>query len=133
MMAGYLFGAFAIPRIIAQEKAFLVSAVLGLVITLLAVFIPGTASIIFIALLGVANALLWPAIWPQALHGLEGSLLSKGSAVLIMGIAGGAVLPLLYGWIAHQFNHQSAYLILLPCYLFDIYYWSRGRKKLTPL
>jgi fucose permease len=129
MIAGYLFGAFAIPRIVSQEKAFLISGLLGLAITFLAITIPGMASIAFVALLGVANAMLWPAIWPQALKGLQGEALNKASAVLIMGIAGGAVLPMLYGWMAHHMNHQRAYWILVPCYLFNIYYWTRGRDN----
>jgi len=127
MLVGYLVGAFFIPRWITQEKAFLYSGILGLVVAALAVMVPGIASIAFVALLGVANALLWPAIWPQALRGLEGKALGRGSAVLIMGIAGGAILPLVYGWIAHHFNNQVAYLIMIPCYIYDIYYWKRGR------
>lgn len=127
MMIGYVFGALTIPKIISQETAFLLSGLLGLALTFMAVFIPGATSIVFIALLGLANALLWPAIWPQALRGLRGSDLTKGSAILIMGIAGGAILPLVYGWIAHYLNNQRAYWILIPCYLVEIYYWQKGR------
>jgi fucose permease len=86
-------------------------------------------SIAAVALLGFANALLWPAIWPQALRGLTGAKLNRMSAVLIMGIAGGAILPVIYGWISHYFNNQVAYAIIFPCYLFNIYYWFFGRKS----
>ena len=130
-MAGYLFGVYAIPKFIAQEKAYTYSAWLGVIIALLAIFVPGTASIIFLALLGLANALLWPAIWPQALKGLTGKMLNQGSAILIMGIAGGAIMPLLYGALAKYTNNQYAYLILIPCYFFNIYYSLRGRKTST--
>ncbi len=72
--------------------------------------------LLYLALLGFANALVWPAVWPLALEGL-GHLTAVASALLIMGIAGGALLPLLYGALVHQgVPHQSAYGILLPCY-----------------
>ncbi len=125
MMTGYFFGAFAIPRYLAQEKAFLVSSFLGLTIAVLIIFLPGLSSVGAVAFLGVANALLWPAIWPQALRGLGGKALNRASAVLIMGIAGGAILPLLYGWIGQYFNPQIAYCILIPCYLYNVYYWKK--------
>ncbi|SDK96076.1 glucose/galactose transporter [Pedobacter sp. ok626] len=128
-MIGYLFGTYAIPRYISQEKAFTYSAWLGIVISLLAIFVPGTASIVFIALLGLANALLWPAIWPQALKGLKGKMLNRGSAILIMGVAGGAIMPLAYGGLAQHVNNQYAYIILIPCYLFNLYYSLRGQRQ----
>lgn len=129
-MIGYLFGAYAIPRYISQEKAFTYSAWLGILISLLAIFVPGTASIVFIALLGLSNALLWPAIWPQALKGLKGKMLNRGSAILIMGVAGGAIMPLVYGVLAKYTNNQYAYIILIPCYLFNLYYSLRGRRSI---
>jgi FHS family L-fucose permease-like MFS transporter len=122
MLTGYVLGALFIPKLITQEKAFLYSSLLGVLLTLLAVFVPGQASIVFIALLGFANAMLWPAIWPLALRGLSGALLNRGSAILIMGIAGGAILPLVYSWFSHLSNNQTAYLLLIPCYLFNVYY-----------
>jgi FHS family L-fucose permease-like MFS transporter len=128
-MVGYIFGVYAIPRFISQEKAFTYSAWLGIFISLLAIFVPGTGSIVFIALLGLSNALLWPAIWPQALKGLKGKLLNQGSAILIMGVAGGAIMPLAYGALAKYTNNQYAYIILIPCYLFNLYYSLKGRKQ----
>ena len=132
MLTGYVLGALFIPKLITQEKAFLYSSLLGILLTLLAVFVPGQTSIVFIALLGFANAMLWPAIWPLALHGLSGALLNRGSAILIMGIAGGAILPLVYSWLSHISNNQLAYLLLVPCYLFNVYYQiSRTKKQLN--
>ena len=84
-------------------------------------------TITFIALLGLANAIVWPAIWPLALKGL-GELTAKGSALLIMGIAGGAILPLVYGGLSTMFDSQSAYWMMLPCYLFILYYALIGCK-----
>jgi glucose/galactose transporter len=129
MVVGYLFGTLTIPRIISQEKAFLYSGFLGLAITALAITVPGSTSIVFIASLNLANALLWPAIWPQALKGLSNDQISKASAILIMGIAGGAIMPLLYGWASQYTNSQNAYWVLFPCYLFNLYYWLLGSRR----
>lgn len=129
-MAGYLFGALAIPRIISQERAFLLSSVLGVVISLIVLVVPGKYSVAGVAALGLSNALLWPAIWPQALRGLTGRALSRGAAILIMGIAGGAIMPLVYGWAARSSNNQSAYWLLIPCYLFTLYYYFIGKKQI---
>lgn len=129
MMAGYLFGVTAIPKLISQQKAFLFSTIGGLIISILIVVLPGILSLVFLALLGLCNALLWPAIWPQALNGLQGKQLAKGSAILIMGILGGALLPLLYGAAGKFSNNQVAYLLLVPVYLFLIYYSYIGKRS----
>jgi glucose/galactose transporter len=128
MMLGYLAGVWAIPRRISQQGAFLISSIWGLVVTVLVIVLPGRLSIAAIALLGIGNAMLWPAIWPQALQGLEGRQLARGSAILIMGIAGGALMPLLYGWLAGQINHRYAYLIMIPAFLYLLYYSFLGLR-----
>lgn len=128
-LVGYLFGAFAIPRIISQQKAYLYSSILGVGIVILAIVTSGITSVVFIALLGLSNAILWPAIWPQALKGLSGKQLNKVSAILIMGIAGGAIMPLVYAWVSKCSNNQLAYFILIPCYLFNLYYGLRGIRE----
>lgn len=127
MIISYVIGIVTIPKIITQRKALLTSAVLGIALTVLAILIEGSASIWFIALLGLGNALLWPAIWPLSLEGL-GKATSKGSALLIMGVVGGAVAPLVYGSISDWSNPKLAYLVLIPLYLFILYFATAGYK-----
>ncbi|MBN9381416.1 MAG: glucose/galactose MFS transporter [Chitinophagaceae bacterium] len=129
MMLGYLAGVWAIPRRISQQRAFFLSSIWGLIVTLLIIILPGRLSIAAVALLGIGNAMLWPAIWPQALKGLQDKALARGSAILIMGIAGGALLPLFYGWLAGAVNHRYAYLILLPAFLYMLYYSLLGLRE----
>jgi len=130
MVIGYIIGIGTMPKIISQAKALAVSAVTGILFSVLALFTHGYVSVLFIALLGLANALMWPAIWPLAIHGL-GRFTKTGSALLIMAIAGGALLPLCYGRLADfaVIGHQKAYCILLPCYLFILYYSVNGHKR----
>ncbi len=127
MLAGYIIGIITIPKYISQNKAYLYSAMLGLVFSALILFSSGWTSIIGVALLGFANAMLWPAIWPKALEGLTGKTLNNASAILIMGIAGGAILPLIYGWVSTGTNNKWGYMVVIPCYIYSIYYSKRGK------
>jgi FHS family L-fucose permease-like MFS transporter len=128
MIVGYIIGIILIPKYLTQAKALRYCALLGLVFSFAALSTHGTTSVLFIALLGLANSLMWPAIWPLAIAGL-GRFTKIGSSLLIMGIAGGALLPLLYGWLADRFSPREAYWILIPCYLFIGYYAISGHKR----
>ncbi|MFN8352641.1 MAG: sugar MFS transporter [Flavobacteriales bacterium] len=123
MIVGYIVGILCIPRFFSQSQALLGSAILGVVLTLGVVLLPGYASVLSIALLGLANALVWPAIWPLAIDGL-GRHTKTASALLIMAIAGGALLPLVYGWLGSLpgIGLQQAYWLMVPCYLFIGWY-----------
>jgi len=150
MLLGYIVCIITIPKLISQKNALVISTILGMILTLVAVFVscklityipfinletfklvslPIPYTVLFVALLGFANAVMWPAIWPLAISGL-GKFTKTGSAILIMGIAGGATLPLLYGRLVDisSIGSQQAYLILLPCYLFILYYAFIGHK-----
>ncbi|WP_339896587.1 sugar MFS transporter [uncultured Gilvimarinus sp.] len=145
MVIGYLAGVVAIPRFISQQTALMCSAILGIIFTVcvmtgslqstvmsaatLSLFgmpeIPN--AVYFVALLGFANAMCWPAIWPLSLQGL-GKYTSKGAALLIMGIAGGAVLPPIYGHFADTGDGQLAYMVSIPAYLYILFYAVKGHK-----
>lgn len=143
MVLGYLVGVAAIPAWLSQRGALLVSAVAGILFTAgvalgsptqsgLSQALLGWAgvpavpdTVMYLALLGFANALVWPAIWPLALQGL-GKYTASGSALLIMAIAGGALLPMLYGRVSDASSTQSAYWIMLPCYALILFYALKG-------
>lgn len=127
MIVGYVLGILFIPKVISQRTALSISAVLGIVFSIAAIFTPPMVSVTLIAFLGLANALVWPAVWPLALHNL-GRFLKTGSALLIMAIAGGAILPLLWGKFADLYSSQSAYWVLVPCYVFILFFAWRGYK-----
>ncbi len=127
MLAGYLIGIFTIPRYISQSTALKFSAILGILFSLGAIFTSGTTSVFFIAILGLANALVWPAIWPLAINGL-GKFTKTASALLIVGIAGGALVPRLWATLGESVGLQQAYWIMIPCYLFILYFAISGHK-----
>jgi len=127
MVVGYLLGVTLIPKVIDQRFALKVSAVLGILFAFGAIFTSGITSVIFVAMFGLANALVWPAIWPLALSGL-GSFINTGSALLVMAISGGAILPLIWGRLSDVFSTQQAYWVVVPCYLFIFFYAVKGYK-----
>jgi glucose/galactose transporter len=143
MVAGYILGIVLIPRFISQETALMVSAIIGVVLTLGILFgdsnsyaiantllggvqLPDT--LVLIAFLGFANAIVWPAVFPLALSGM-GKLTSVGSALLVMGISGGAFGPMFWSIASGGgLGEQGAYVVLLPCYAFILFYAVKGCK-----
>lgn len=94
---------------------------------LAAVFTDGVTSVVFVALLGLANSLVWPSVWPLAIDGL-GKFTKIGSSLLVMAISGAAVMPLLYGWLADRFDPNQAYWLVIPCYLIIGWYATVGYR-----
>jgi FHS family L-fucose permease-like MFS transporter len=148
MILGYLAGITLIPKYLKQVNALRICTILGVIFALGAILTPAgkvftmpfvdlmtfkpielvlPVTVLFVALMGLANSLVWPAMWPLALNGL-GKFTKTGSALLIMAIAGGAVLPLVYGKLAVSFSTQSAYWLCVPCYLIIMYYAFIGHK-----
>jgi glucose/galactose transporter len=126
MLAGYLVGLAAVPRFASQQNYLAFSAVLGVLLTIGATLTSGYTSVAFIASLGFANAMMWPAIFPLAIRGL-GRHTETGSALLIMGIAGGALMPYAFGLLKQHIDFQLAYLALaVPSYLYILSYGLKG-------
>lgn len=136
MLMSYIFGMVAIPRLVSQKKVLQYSAALGLVLSTIAICIAGKASVWCISFLGIANAMLWPSLWPLSIEGL-GRFTKQGSALLIMGVIGAALVPLLYGYLSDYFDPRRAYIVLVPCYLFILFFAVKGHtigksRKMIP-
>ena len=128
MLLGYVLSIALIPKYVSQQNFLKYSAMLGIVLTVLTYVTTGSTAVSCIALLGLANAVMWPAIFPLAINGL-GRFTQIGSAILVMGIAGGALIPQIYGLLEKSSGYQSAFLIcMLPCYLYILYYATWGYK-----
>lgn len=138
MLVGYIIGIFTIPKVMSQSFALRISAVLGVLFAIGAVVTNGFVSVTFIALLGLANALMFPAIFPLAIDGL-GRFTKIGSGFLIMALSGGAVLPLIYGKFLEVVGPKEAYIMMVPCYLFILYFSvsgyrvGRGKERKVPV
>jgi glucose/galactose transporter len=135
MLVGYICGFIAIPRFISQERYLALSAVLGILLTVGAYFTKGYTSVAFVAALGFANAMMWPAIFPLGIRGL-GKLTEIGAALLVMGIIGGAVIPQLFAHLKETFNFQLVFLALMvPAYAYILLFGvfaGRNAAKSSP-
>ncbi|KAA8482859.1 glucose/galactose transporter [Arcticibacter tournemirensis] len=133
---GYILGLSLIPRYLSQITALRFCTILGGVFTLLIIYSHGQVSILghtadisiwFVILLGFANSMIWAGIWPLALDNL-GRFIKIGSSLLIMGLSGNAILPLVYGYFADTTSLREAYWVLLPCYIYLTFYSFKGYK-----
>lgn len=132
MLVGYVVGLVIIPRFISQERYLFVSAVLGIVFTIGAFLTTGYLSVALVAALGFANAMMWPAIFPLAIRGL-GRFTELGSAILIMGIVGGAIIPRLFAELKQHYDFQWVFLLLMvPCYVYILYFAWRSQRAEAP-
>ncbi|QDA57565.1 sugar MFS transporter [Thermomonas aquatica] len=128
MLLGYLAGLVLIPRVLSQERYLALSAVFGMLLAIGALLTKGYASVGFVAALGFANAMMWPAIFPLAIRGL-GRFTEMGSALLVMGISGGAVVPQLFALFKQHHDFQAVFAALVvPCYLYILFYAMRGHR-----
>jgi fucose permease len=128
LLAGYFLSIRLIPKYVSQKQALVFAALLSMVFVLLAMILKGNVAVICFALLGFSNSVMWPAIWPLAIGGL-GKHTKMGSALLIMGIVGGAILPPFYGFVADLLHsRQMAYGLMIPCYLFILFFAVSGYK-----
>ena len=135
-ICGYILGILCIPKFIRQVNALRICTLLGTIFTLLIIYARGQVNLLnhftdisiwFVVLLGLANSLVWAGIWPLALDGL-GRFTKLGASVMIMGLCGNAILPLLYGYFADLYNVRDAYWVLFPCYLYLVFYAFYGHR-----
>jgi len=130
MLVGYFIGIISIPKFVSQQTALRICTIVGITFTAISAFSTGLTSYLFVALLGVANALMWPAIFPLGIKGL-GRFTKTGSGIMIMGIAGGAIWPLIYGYLKDTLHvdFQHAFLFaMVPAYLYILFFATKGHK-----
>ena len=136
ILVGYLCGIALIPKYLKQQKALLICTVTGLVLSLCVIFVSGSVelfgmqtdiSLWFLILLGLPNSLIFAGIWPLAIRNL-GRYTNLGSSFLVMGLCGNAFLPLIYGWVADNFGLRMGYWVLVPCFLYLIFYAAVGHR-----
>lgn len=127
LVIGYLLGIVMVPKMLSQRQAGVINLVLALILLTVALLTSGIISVVAIILLSFTNAILWPAIWPLSIQGL-GKYTKLGSAFLIMAIAGGGVLSIIYGYLSDLYNPQFAYSLLYIAYGFMLFFVLIGSK-----
>lgn len=135
-LIGYFIGVLLIPRVLSQRTALQICTVLGMLFSLCVLLLDfnvdildhqSNVSIWFLCLMGLPNALIYAGIWPLAIHGL-GKFTNLGSSMMVMALCGNAFLPIIYGYFADQLGVRMAYWILIPCFLYLIFFSFKGYK-----
>lgn len=135
-LGGYLLGILLIPKVVSQKRMLQISTITGLLLSCGVLLIPGSirfmglqtdCSIWFLCAMGVPNALIYAGIWPLAIRDL-GKWTSRGSSLMVMALCGNAFMPVIYGLLADRFSVRTGYLVLIPCFLYLIFYSFYGYK-----
>lgn len=127
LIVGYLLGIVLVPRFISQRRALIIQLFLAIALVIVALCTQGVVSVLAIICLSFAHAIMWPAIWPLSIHDL-GKYTKLGSAFLIMAIAGGAIMPLIYGKLSLIFSPQASYALLFVSYAYILFFALVGCK-----
>lgn len=127
LLIGYFIGIWGIPKHFSQKQALLFSCLGACILSLFAIFFgfgesgfdgtQNSSSVFCLSALGIFNAMMWPAIWGLCLREYQDKHMNICSSILIMGIIGGALLPLVFGAVADRFSYVFAYFILPICYI----------------
>jgi len=125
-MIGRFIGSFAM-RYVDDGKALAFNALVAALLLVATVFSGGQVSMWAVLAVGLFNSIMFPTIFSLALKGL-GPHTSQGSGILCLAIVGGALLPVLQGFLADTIGIHLAFLMPVICYLYIAFYGIKGHK-----
>jgi len=127
-ITGSILGILLIPRYVSQIKGLRVTVVAGMFLSPLLPLLPARIAIYLFPLITLCSSWVWAAVWPLAISYL-GKYTKIGSAILVSSIAGGALLPLPFGFIKDfTGNIQQAYWLIFPGFVIYVFYAFWGYK-----
>jgi len=129
-MAGRIIGSIALLKIKAQHALLSVASVAALMVVI-TIFGHGPVAKWAIVSCGLFNSVMWPCIFPLAVKGL-GKFTSQGSGILITMVVGGAIVPVLQGFLADKLGYQPSFVMVLLCYAYLIFFSLSGYKIRQP-
>lgn len=100
---------------------------LGATLCMIGVIYGGTIGLISLIVTYLFESIMFPTIFALALQGLSSSATKCGSSYLIMTIVGGAIAPILMGYIGET-NMAIGFIIPLVCYIIVAIYAKKIRK-----
>jgi len=130
-MVGRFIGAAVMQKISGGIVLFF-SACCAIILLLIAITATGALAMWAILLIGLCNSIMFPTIFSLAIRGLKNHT-SQGSGILCLAIVGGAIIPLLQGFLADSFGIQMSLILPLLCFIFIAYYGIKGSvPQITP-
>ncbi|MBO9718302.1 MAG: sugar MFS transporter [Pseudoxanthomonas sp.] len=132
LWGGMMVGRFAgslLMRTIAPEKVLAVFSVCAFAVMLLAVFASGHLAMWALVSVGLFHSIMFPTIFTLGIRGL-GPLTEEGAGLLVMAIAGGA-LVVVQGWLADRYGLQPSFLLTAACELYVLFYALWGARPVV--
>ncbi|HEX9805265.1 MAG TPA: sugar MFS transporter [Alteraurantiacibacter sp.] len=130
MMVGRFAGAF-IMRAFPANKVLAVYAAAAFLVMIGAATLHGPVAMWCLILVGLCHSIMFPAIFAMGIKGL-GPLTEEGSGLLIMAIAGGA-LVVVQGWLADLYGLQNSFWLTVACEVYVLWYALWGSKPTNAL
>jgi len=129
-MIGRIIGAGALLKVKAQHALLAVSSVAALMV-LITIFGHGRVAMWTIVSCGLFNSVMWPCIFPLAVKGL-GKFTSQGSGILITMVVGGAIVPVVQGFLADRLGYNASFAVVFCCYAYLTFFALSGYKVRQP-
>ena len=118
-MVGRFIGSAVLQRV-STRKVLGIAAAVAAVLVMTSMLTSGGSAMWSILAVGLFNSIMFPSIFTLGIDGL-GKLTSRGSAVLVAAIVGGAVIPELQGILADRIGIHHAFILPVLCYFYIVY------------
>jgi FHS family L-fucose permease-like MFS transporter len=125
-MVGRIVGSIALLKVRAERALLTVASVAALMV-LITIFGHGRVAMWAIVSCGLFNSVMWPCIFPLAVKGL-GKFTSQGSGILITMVVGGAIVPVVQGFLADKLGYQASFAVVFCCYAYLVFFALSGYK-----
>jgi MFS transporter, FHS family, L-fucose permease len=129
-MLGRFIGAVVMTRV-KPPRVLAFNAVVVMALLVIAMAFAGTTAMWCLLAIGLFNSIMFPTIFTLAIDGL-GKHTGAGSGVLCMAIVGGAIVPVIQGFMADHVNLLYSFVTPLVCYLYIAYYGVKGYRADAP-
>lgn len=120
----------AVLRVVSPAKVLAFNALGAGALIILSIMTTGTVSGYALLAVGLMNSIMFPVIFSLASEGL-GKRAADGSGIINVAIAGGAVVPALYGWMADQTGLRAALILPIVCYAIIAAYGVYARRPVA--
>jgi FHS family L-fucose permease-like MFS transporter len=125
-MAGRFIGSALLQKI-STRKLLACNALVACALVVTSMLSYGSVAVCSIILVGFFNSIMFPSIFTLGIGGL-GKLTSKGSAIMVMAIVGGALIPPVQGLLADRIGIHHAFIVPVICYLYIAYFGAVVRE-----
>ncbi len=125
-MVGRFIGAVVMTRV-KPANVLTFNSVVVMALLIIAMAVAGPTAMWCLLAIGLFNSIMFPTIFTLAIDGL-GKHTGAGSGVLCMAIVGGAIVPVIQGFLADNVSLLYSFVTPLVCYLYIAYYGLKGYR-----